>query len=209
MDTVDVKRKPKVDPSHHQKRIAGIVARIRQIPEGSVRTYGEIDPEAPRLVGRVLATTQEKLPWQRVIRADGSIPKGQRQRSLLLGEGVPMRGERVDLVRARLNLPAEVAAYMQAAYNRDSDAVVACFADDAKVTDEGRTWRGRAEIRRWWEGPATKYRYTVKLRGGQRVASDGYVLRVRLNGNFPGRTADLRYHFTLRRGLICVLTIGS
>src|SRR5258708_11652474 len=140
-----MKRKPKVDPSQHRKRIAGIVARIRRIPEGSVRTYGEIDPEAPRLVGRVLATTQEKLPWQRVIRADGSIPKGQRQRALLLGEGVPMRGERVDLVRARLNLPTEVAAYMRAADARDSDGVVACFADHAPVAGAARTWRGRAE----------------------------------------------------------------
>ncbi len=203
-----MKRKPEVDASHHQKRIAGIVARIRQIPEGSVRTYGEIDPEAPRLVGRVLATTQEKLPWQRVIRADGSIPKGQRQRALLLGEGIPMRGERVDLVLARLHLPAEVAAYMRAAGALDTDAVVDCFTDGAEVVDEGRTWRGRAEIRRWWEGPATKYRYTVKMRGGQRVANDGYVARVRLTGNFPGRTADLRYHFMLRNGLISVLTIA-
>ena len=203
-----MKRNLEVDPAHRQKRTAGIVARIRQIPEGSVRTYGEIDPEAPRLVGHVLATTQEKLPWQRVIRADGSIPKGQRQRALLLGEGVPMRGERVDLVRARLNLPAGVDAYMQAAYVRDTDAVVACFARDAQVADEGRTWRGRAQIRRWWEGPATKYRYTLKLRGGQRVANDGYVARVRLSGNFPGRTADLRYRFTLRNGLISVLTIA-
>jgi alkylated DNA nucleotide flippase Atl1 len=196
-----MKRKPEVDPSHHQKRIAGIVARIRQIPEGSVRTYGEIDPEAPRLVGRVLATTQEKLPWQRVIRADGSIPKGPRQRALLLGE-------RVDLVRARLNLPDAVAGYLRAAAARDADLVIACFTEGASLKDEGKTWRGRAEIRRWWEGPATKYRYAVKLRGGQRVASDGYVARVKLTGNFPGRTANLRYRFTLRNGLISVLTIA-
>ena len=74
---------------------------MRAIPEGFVRTYGDIDPAAPRLVGRVLATTHECLPWHRVIRADGSIPKGQRQRELLLEEGVPMRGDRVDLDRAR------------------------------------------------------------------------------------------------------------
>ncbi len=194
--------------SSHESRIAGIIARIRAIPEGSVRTYGEIDPEAPRLVGRVLATTHESLPWQRVIRADGSIPKGQRQRELLLGEGVPMRGDRVDLDRARLNLPAAVAAYLRAAEARDTDAVVAAFTDQATVTDEGRTWRGRAEIRRWLEGPATKYRHTVKLRGGQRVASDHYVARVRLTGNFPGRAADLRYGFTLRDGLISILEIA-
>ncbi len=203
-----MKRKRGVERSSHESRVAGIVARIRDIPEGSVRTYGEIDPEAPRLVGRVLATTHEGLPWHRVIRADGSIPKGQRQRELLLGEGVPMRGERVDLARARLNLPAGVAAYLQAAAAFDADALVAGFTEDAQLTDEGRTWRGPAEIRRWWEGPATKYRYTVNLRGGQRVAGDRYVARVRLAGNFPGRTVDLRYRFTLRDGLISALKIA-
>jgi len=196
------------DPSRHQKRIAGIVARIRQIPMGSVRTYGEIDPEAPRLVGRVLATTHEDLPWQRVIRADGSIPKGRRQRELLLREGVPMRGERVDLFRARLNLPASVAAYLRATAALDTDAVVASFTTDAQLTDEGRTWLGRREIRRWWQGPATKYRYTVKLVGGQRAGTDVYIARVRLTGNFPGRTADLRYRFTLRDGLVSILEIS-
>ena len=78
------------------------MGRVRAIPEGFVVTYGDIDPRAPRLVGRVLATTHERLPWHRVVRADGSIPMGRRQRELLLREGVPMRGERVDLRKARL-----------------------------------------------------------------------------------------------------------
>ena len=67
-----------------------------------VRTYGDIDPRAPRLVGRVLATTHVGVPWHRVVRADGSIPKGTKQRELLLREGVPMHGDRVDLDNARL-----------------------------------------------------------------------------------------------------------
>jgi methylated-DNA-protein-cysteine methyltransferase-like protein len=74
---------------------------VRAIPEGFVRTYGDIEPGAPRLVGRVLATTHG-IPWHRVVRADGSLAKGARQRELLLEEGVPMRGVRVDLRRARL-----------------------------------------------------------------------------------------------------------
>ena len=37
------------------------------------------------------------VPWQRVVRADGSLAKGERQRSLLEAEGVPFRGERVDM----------------------------------------------------------------------------------------------------------------
>jgi methylated-DNA-protein-cysteine methyltransferase-like protein len=82
-------------------RIAQIVERIRNIPKGQVQSYGEIDPAAPRLVGRVLATTHRDLPWHRVVRADGSIPQGERQRQLLRKEGVPMRGDRVDMKRAR------------------------------------------------------------------------------------------------------------
>jgi len=83
-------------------RTARIIARVRAIPIGFVRTYGDIDPGAPRLVGHVLATTHDSLPWHRVVHADGTIPMGRRQRALLVGEGVPLRGDRVDLRRARL-----------------------------------------------------------------------------------------------------------
>jgi methylated-DNA-protein-cysteine methyltransferase-like protein len=83
-------------------RVTRILARVREIPEGFVRTYGDIDPGAPRLVGHVLANTDEDLPWHRVVRADGSLAKGAKQRKLLFREGIPMRGDRVDLSQARL-----------------------------------------------------------------------------------------------------------
>ncbi len=83
-------------------RTARIIARVRAIPIGFVRTYGDIDPAAPRLVGHVLATTHDNLPWHRVVHADGSIPMGRRQRALMVREGIPLRGDRVDLRRARL-----------------------------------------------------------------------------------------------------------
>lgn len=95
-------RRPRVAESRLDPRTKRIVARVRAIPVGFVRTYGDIEPKAPRLVGRVLATTQERLPWHRVVRADGSIPMGRRQSELLLREGVPMRGDRVDLRLARV-----------------------------------------------------------------------------------------------------------
>jgi methylated-DNA-protein-cysteine methyltransferase related protein len=84
-------------------RTTRVIERVRAIPEGFVRTYGDIDARAPRLVGRILATSHD-LPWHRVVRADGTIPQGQPQRELLMAEGVPMRGDRVDLDRARLPL---------------------------------------------------------------------------------------------------------
>ena len=83
-------------------RIERILARIRAIPIGFVRTYGDIDPRAPRLVGHVLATTDENVPWHRVVRSDGSVAVGPRQLALLRREGVPIKGNRVDLREARL-----------------------------------------------------------------------------------------------------------
>jgi methylated-DNA-protein-cysteine methyltransferase-like protein len=90
-------------PSAREPRTERIIERVRAIPEGYVRTFGDIDPAAPRLVGRILATRHD-LPWHRVVRADGSLPQGKAQRSLLVAEGVLMRGDRVDLGDARLPL---------------------------------------------------------------------------------------------------------
>lgn len=83
-------------------RVARILQRVRAIPEGFVRTYGDVDPRSPRLVGHVLATIHEDIPWHRVVRADGSVAMGRSQLKRLRDEGVPLRGNRVDLTKARL-----------------------------------------------------------------------------------------------------------
>jgi methylated-DNA-protein-cysteine methyltransferase-like protein len=92
--------KPNESPESRRDRI---LSEIRAIPEGFVRTYGDIDPKAPRTVGQILATTHDKdLPWHRVVRADGTVAKGTRQLNRLRREGVPTRGDRVVLNEARL-----------------------------------------------------------------------------------------------------------
>lgn len=78
-----------------------MVERVRDIPAGSVATYGDIDARAPRRVGFVLATTREELPWHRVVRSDGTVAMGAEQLELLRREGVPLKGGKVDLPRAR------------------------------------------------------------------------------------------------------------
>ena len=84
-------------------RAARVLARIRAIPPGFVRTYGDVSPGAPRYAGTVLhASDDPRLPWWRVVRADGSLAKGARQRARLEAEGVPFRGERVDMRAARI-----------------------------------------------------------------------------------------------------------
>jgi alkylated DNA nucleotide flippase Atl1 len=80
-----------------------ILERVRATPEGFVRTYGDVSPGAPRMAGAALHDCQDpSVPWHRIVRADGSLAKGPRQRVLLEREGVPFRGDRVDMRVARL-----------------------------------------------------------------------------------------------------------
>ena len=82
-----------------------ILRAIRAVPEGFVRTYGDVSPGAPRAAGAVLHHAQDPtLPWHRIVRADGSLTQGIRQRALLEAEGVPFRGARVDMRVARMAL---------------------------------------------------------------------------------------------------------
>ena len=100
-----------VHNKHHPgPRVDHIRARVRAIPEGFVQPYGDVDAEAPRLVGRILAThhpagepsSREDIPWHRVVRFDGRPPLGAAQLALLRPDGVRIGGDRVDLKRARL-----------------------------------------------------------------------------------------------------------
>jgi len=80
-----------------------VLARIRDVPPGFVRAYSDVSPGAPRFAGTVLAGCDDPaVPWHRIVRADGSLAKGDRQRRLLEEEGVPFRGERVDMSVARI-----------------------------------------------------------------------------------------------------------
>ena len=79
-------------------RAREILRRVRSVPPGFVITYGDLCPGAPRFAGAVMAACEgPDVPWQRVVRADGSLAKGERQRRLLETEGIPFRGERVDM----------------------------------------------------------------------------------------------------------------
>lgn len=80
-----------------------VLSRVREIPPGFVSTYGDVSPGAPRFAGAVLFECDDPdLPWWRVVRADGSLAKGDRQRRRLIAEGVPLRGAWVDMGAARI-----------------------------------------------------------------------------------------------------------
>jgi methylated-DNA-protein-cysteine methyltransferase related protein len=81
-----------------EARAKEVLERVRSVPEGFVTTYGDLSPGAPRFAGAVLSRLHEPdVPWHRVVRADGSLAKGERQRRLLEAEGTPFRGTRVDM----------------------------------------------------------------------------------------------------------------
>lgn len=82
-----------------------MLRRAAAIPPGFVTTYGDLCPRAPRFAGTVMAAHGDEVPWHRVVRADGSLAVGARQRRLLEAEGVPFRGDRVEMEIAWL--PAE------------------------------------------------------------------------------------------------------
>jgi methylated-DNA-protein-cysteine methyltransferase related protein len=82
-------------------RAREVLRRVRRVQPGFVTTYGDLCPEAPRFAGQVLYECDDPaVPWQRIVRADGSLAKGERQRRLLEAEGVPFRGRRVDMESA-------------------------------------------------------------------------------------------------------------
>ena len=94
-------------------------------------------------------------------------------------------------------VPDVVTRYFEADDRRDVDAIVALFTDNAVVLDEGQTYCGTTEIRSWREGPASQYQYTTEVIDTKRTGDDVAVVTARLDGNFPGGTAQLKFRFTI------------
>ncbi len=107
-----------------------------------------------------------------------------------------------------MEAPPAIERYFESDSRRDVEGIVALFASDAVVLDDGRTWRGSADIRAWQLGPASQYQYTVTLFGIEATGGETYVASCRLDGNFPGGSAELRFRFTLSQDLIERLEIA-
>ena len=91
------------------EKVYAVVARI---PRGQVVSYGQIAwmlgvPRAARQVGWAMRRCPDALPWQRVVKADGTIAGGNHtelRRALLKEEGVPFLPDgRVDMALCQWN----------------------------------------------------------------------------------------------------------
>lgn len=87
-----------------------VYALVSQIPEGRVMTYGQIaalcgSPRAARIVGGIAHYGPPELPWQRVVKKDGSLAEGyyggiEGHRQALEAEGIKTNSDlKVDIKR--------------------------------------------------------------------------------------------------------------
>ena len=105
-------------------------------------------------------------------------------------------------------LAPAIAAYIAATNTRDTSVVDQCFADDAKVFDEGQHQVGTAAIARWMEDTTRRYQPRVEVLNVQHRTGKVLVSNV-VSGNFPGSPLQLRYTFRLNaQGKISRLDIS-
>ena len=86
---------------------AGVLDVVARIPRGKVMSYGDVAEfmghGSGRGVGSVMSRHGHEVPWHRVVQSTGAPAPSAPQEALRLlrAERVPMRGDRVDLRRAR------------------------------------------------------------------------------------------------------------
>ena len=90
-----------------------VLTAVESIPPGRACAYSDlaelVGRGGPRQVGHVMARYGDAVPWWRVVRADGRPARGLEEEALarLRAEGTPLRGDRVDLGRARFAFGSE------------------------------------------------------------------------------------------------------
>jgi hypothetical protein len=103
--------------------------------------------------------------------------------------------------------PQIINQYLHAASIQDSQACAACFTPEGTVLDEGKTYKGREEIRAWRESVRSQWSYTTTITGSEAINDTEYRVTADVDGNFPGGHASLTFSFSLQDGLIADLRI--
>jgi methylated-DNA-protein-cysteine methyltransferase-like protein len=95
------------EPGEVSEYAASVLAVVDRIPRGRVMSYGDIaeylGAGSARTVGMVMSRYGHEVQWQRVVLSSGEPAPSHpdEARRLLRAEGVPMRGQRVDMAQAR------------------------------------------------------------------------------------------------------------
>ncbi len=106
-----------------------------------------------------------------------------------------------------MKLPKVIADLLEAQGKYDSMAFAGNFSDDASVHDEGKTYRGKTEIRQWNEMTNSKYKTKYEP---LEVTTEGdkVTLMARISGTFDGSPAIIKYYFEIKNGKIRSLRIS-
>ena len=105
-----------------------------------------------------------------------------------------------------IRLPPPIDLYVRIENSGDIEALSECFASNATVRDEGRTYEGLAAIMEWKADTKKKYNHTVApLEVADRDGKT--VLKAKLTGTFPGSPVTLEFSFVLEDGKIVSLEI--
>jgi methylated-DNA-protein-cysteine methyltransferase-like protein len=93
-----------------QEYVEEVLALVERIPAGKVMSYGAVADaladvsgrNSARQIGNIMSRHGGAVPWHRVVTSSGRMPPGHEQeaRQRLLSEGVPLKGEHVDIKRA-------------------------------------------------------------------------------------------------------------
>ncbi|MGY1737246.1 nuclear transport factor 2 family protein [Geodermatophilus sp. SYSU D00684] len=105
-------------------------------------------------------------------------------------------------------LPGPIRGYLAAHAARDADAALRAFTPTAVVVDDGTTYRGTGEIRRFLTRAGARFSYTTTLVATERPDDTHWVAVHRLEGDFPGGVVDLRYRFAMDGDLVAELVIA-
>jgi hypothetical protein len=105
-----------------------------------------------------------------------------------------------------IHLPKAVDDYLASANADDTEALASCFASDATVRDEGRTFEGLEAIKVWHAEARKKYQHTVAPLNI--VQRDGKtVVTGRVSGSFPNSPVNLEHIFELAGNKVVSLDI--
>ncbi|MDX6287774.1 MAG: hypothetical protein QOG53_3259 [Frankiales bacterium] len=93
--------------TEHTAFARAVLDAVDVIPRGKVMAYGDVAEYvgmgSPRGVGAVMAQWGHEVAWHRVVMADGRPAPGHEREQLarLRKDKTPLKGERVDMNRAR------------------------------------------------------------------------------------------------------------
>lgn len=105
-----------------------------------------------------------------------------------------------------IKLPRIINDYVDASNAHDVKSVVACFAENAVVRDEGETLHARKAIEDWITRTIEKYKFQFKP-ATFREDNAEVVVAIEVSGTFDGSPITLDYHFTIEGDRILSLRI--